>query len=247
MRNNDVNQDINDRLIPLSNLKDYKVASDSTDVLGWRVAGADGDVFGIVKDLIVDPQTLKVRYLYVVADRKFFNANSDAYLLIPIGAAALDKKGKRIFVSYVDSTSISRYPIYGGGPITEDYEYAVRDRFQQSHNETLTGTTDNRRTEFEEAAMQQPSDNRRITDDFYNNDTFNENRFYNSNWQEDRTETVADDSKHYTTDTGVFDSEGGSKTVEDSIATIERLEQLRKRGSITDEEYTVLKKRALDI
>lgn len=248
MRNNDVNQDINDRLIPLSNLKDYKVASDSTDVLGWRVAGADGDVFGIVKDLIVDPQTLKVRYLYVVADRKFFNANSDAYLLIPIGAAALDKKGKRIFVSYVDSNSISRYPIYGGGPITEDYEYAVRDRFQQSHNETLTGTTDNRRSEFEEAAIKQPSDNRRITDDFYNNDTYNENRFYNSSWQEDRTETVVDDSRHYTTtETNTFDEEGGSKTVEDSIATIERLEQLRKRGSITDEEYTVLKKRALDI
>ena len=87
--------DMNDRLIALSSLKDYKVASDSTNVLGWKVAGADGDSFGIVKDLIVDPQSLRVRYLNVVADRNLFNTNDDPYLLIPIGAAALDKKGKR--------------------------------------------------------------------------------------------------------------------------------------------------------
>ncbi|GAB3533754.1 hypothetical protein GCM10027443_19730 [Pontibacter brevis] len=253
MRNNDVNHDVTNRLVALSELKDYKVASDSTDVLGWKVAGADGDIFGIVKDLIVDPQSLRVRYLNVVADRKFFNTNDDQFLLIPIGAAALDKRGKKIFVSYIDSHSISRYPLYSGGVITEDYEYAVRDTFQHSQNQSLTGTSEQRRSEFEEAAMQQTSTNRRISDDFYNHDNFNENRFYSSNWQDDRYDTV-NDSNVVATDTNVYDDDvrtsaedGTPSTVEDSIATIERLEQLRKRGSITDEEFTVLKKRALDI
>lgn len=247
MRNNDLNQDITDRLIPLSSLKDYKVASDSTDVLGWRVAGADGDSFGIVKDLIVDPHTLKVRYLSVVADRKFFNTSNDPYLLLPIGAAALDKKGKRVFVSYIDSNSISRYPVYGGGPITEEYEYAVRDTFHQSQTTTLPGTSDTTRREFEEAATVQPTtSSRRISDDFYNHDNYNENRFFSSNWPEEHSENV-EDTKTFQTETHVYEEEGRTSTVEDSIATIERLEQLRKRGSITDEEYTVLKKRALDL
>lgn len=247
MKNNDVNQDISDRLIPLSSLKDYKVASDSTDVVGWKVAGADGDSFGIVKDLIVDPQTLKVRYLYVVADRKFFNTSNDPYLLLPIGAAALDKKGKRIFVSYIDSNSIARYPVYGGGPITEEYEYAVRDTFHQSQTSTISGTSETTRREFDEAAtVQQPTSSRRISDDFYNHENYNENRFFSSNWPEEHSDNV-EDSRHFQTESTVYDEDGKTNTVEDSIATIERLEQLRKRGSITDEEYTVLKKRALDL
>lgn len=248
MRNNDINQDMTDRLIPLSSLKDYAVASDSTNVLGWKVAGADGDIFGVVKDLIVDPQTLRVRYLSVVADRKFFNANDDQYLLIPIGAAALDKRGKKIFVSYIDAHSVSSYPVYGGGAISEEYEYSVRDTFQRSQHATMpdNNTNTNLKNEFEEATTQQPDNSRRISDDFYNHDSYNENRFYSSSWQDDRTETV-DDSRQTATETTVYNEEGSSKTVEDSIATIERLEQLRKRGSITDEEYTLLKKRALDI
>jgi photosynthetic reaction center H subunit len=36
------------------------------------------------------------------------------------------------------------------------------------------------------------------------------------------------------------------KSVEDSISTIERLEELRDRGSITEEEFILMKKRALD-
>ncbi|RDV14238.1 hypothetical protein DXT99_15720 [Pontibacter diazotrophicus] len=246
MRNNDISQDMTDRLMPLSSLKDYQVASDSTDVLGWKVAGADGDMFGVVKDLIVDPQTLRVRYLSVVADRKFFNTKDDQYLLIPIGAAALDKRGKKIFVSYIDTRSVSSYPVYGGDSISEDYEYAVRDTFQKSQHDTLPDTNTNRRSEFEEAAIQQPVTSRRISDDFYNDDNYNENRFYSSSWQEDRADNV-DDTRHVATETNVYSEDGTSKTVEDSIATIERMEQLRKRGSITDDEYTLLKKRALDI
>lgn len=246
MRNNEVNPDMTDRLIPLSNLKDYKVASDSTDVLGWKVAGADGETFGVVEDLIVDPQTLRVRYLDVVADRKFFNTSNDQFLLIPIGAAALDKKGKKIFVSYIDSNSVSRYPVYSGERISEEYEYAVRDAFQHSRHDTMSGTNDTGRSEFEEAAVQQPASSRHISDDFYDHDNYNESRFYSSNWQDDRSDNV-DDSRHLATESTVYNEDGGSKTVEDSIATIERLEQLRKRGSITDEEYTVLKKRALNL
>jgi photosynthetic reaction center H subunit len=110
--NNDLS---NERLVPLSELKDYQVAKDNTNVIGWRVVGADGEKIGDVKDLIVDMSAMKVRYLSVLGDHRFFDRDRDTYILIPIGVAALDRKGKNIFMSSVDSSSISRYPAYPGG------------------------------------------------------------------------------------------------------------------------------------
>ena len=264
MKTDEIRYEGTERLVPLSDLKDYKIAKDSTDILGWRVVGADGETLGVVKDLIVDPQAMRVRYVSAVADRKFFNSGDDHYLLIPIGAAALDKKGKNVFVSFIDSDSISRFPMYTGGTITEDYEYEVRETMLRSHQDAVPDTATQRRSDFEET-LQQPTTTRRISDDFYNHENYNENRFYSSSWQDDRRNDTRytrdmDDTRdtNYSRDaddtdstnrlsTDIYDEDGNPKTVEDSIATIERLEQLRKRGSITDEEFTVLKKRALDI
>ncbi|GAB3203385.1 hypothetical protein ABID22_000861 [Pontibacter aydingkolensis] len=238
----------NDRLAELSNLKDYKIAKDNPDVIGWRVVGADGESLGIVKDLIVDLQAMKARYLSVVADRSFFNTDRDQYLLVPIGAAALDKKGKNVFVSSIDSQSISRYPVYRGGPIPEDYEYAIRDNFRRAQHESLADSKDFK-AEFDESLRQPDTGHRSISPDFYNDEAYNEERFY-TNDREVQHRTARDHTKSdysaYTADD--FRSEDKKpKTVEDSISTIERLEDMRDRGSITEEEFILLKKRALDL
>ncbi|MCX2739039.1 PRC-barrel domain-containing protein [Pontibacter anaerobius] len=241
----------NERLVPLSAMKDYKVAKDNPDVLGWRVVGADGESLGMVKDMIVDTEAMKVRYLSVVADRRFFNADSDQYLLVPIGVAALDKKGKKVFISAIDSRTVGSYPIYPGGPITEDYEYAVRDTLQRSQRDTMPGTAEDHRAEFNEA-LEQPHKSRPgyISGDFYNDATFDENRFYTSDQEVHREKNYANrdhdrDEEFSTAD--LHSEERRPKTVEDSINTIERLEHLREKGSITEEEFILLKKRALDL
>ncbi|PKV75131.1 PRC-barrel domain-containing protein [Pontibacter ramchanderi] len=230
----------NERLVPLSELKDYEVAKNNTDVTGWRVVGADGEKLGDVKDLVVDMEAMKVRYLSVLGDHRFFDRDRDTFFLIPIGAAALDRKGKNIFVASVDANTVARYPAYPGGPITPDYEYAVRDNFRRAHHEALGDKTEYK-SEFEDALHRDTDTTRRINPDFYNDDSFNEDRFYAA--QEpivDRDTTVRRVSDH--TDSTVH----RSKSVEDSITTIERLENLRERGSITEEEFILLKKRALD-
>ncbi|WP_299824873.1 PRC-barrel domain-containing protein [uncultured Pontibacter sp.] len=238
----------NERLTPLSSLKDYKVAKGNPDVLGWRVVGANGDSLGVVKDLIVDMQAMKARYISVVADRKFFGTDNDQYMLVPIGAAAIDKSGKKVFLSSIDSRSIGRYPVYQGGPIPPDYEYAVRDTFQQSQRDIIPDTTKDYSAEFAEAVDRDNTTQTNINDDFYNNDTFNEDRFYTSD-QEVYTErtypTKVYDSTESTDD--LYREDRTPTNVEDSIATIERLENLRERGSITDEEFILLKKRALNL
>ncbi|MBJ6118230.1 PRC-barrel domain-containing protein [Pontibacter sp. BT310] len=238
----------NDRLIALSAMKDYKVAKDNPDVLGWRVVGADGESLGIVRDLIVDPKVMKAHYLSVVADRKFFKTDSDQHLLVPIGAAALDKKGRKVFLSAIDSNSIGRYPVYQGGPITEDYEYAVRDTYQRSQRDVLHDDPNRYKEEFDEALNRSEEPTQEIREDFYNTDTYNEDRFYTSDQEvyRDRTyPTYVTDQTSTTIDTP--QEVRNPQSVEDSIATIERLEMLRERGALTSEEFITLKKRALDL
>lgn len=230
----------NQRLVALSELKDYEVAKNNTDVTGWRVVGADGEKLGDVKDLIVDMDAMKVRYLSVLGDNRFFNRDRDTYMLIPIGAAALDRKGKNIFVASVDANTISRYPAYGGGPITPDYEYAVRDNFRRAHHEAFGDKTEYK-SEFDDALQRDATTTRRINQDFYNDESFNEDRFYTA------TEPVYDrDASVQRTTDSLETRDHRTKPVEDSIATIERLENLRKRGSITEEEFNLLKRRALE-
>jgi PRC-barrel domain len=237
MKNEEVNKD---RLVPLSALPDYKVAKDNPDVLGWRVLGADGESLGLVKDLIVDLKAMKARYLSVVADRRFFKADRDQYMLVPIGAAALDKKGRKVFVSSLDATSIQRYPVYPGGSIPPAYELAVRDAFHQKQRDVLPEAPP-------EPAYVAPTTTAHVSDDFYNTDTYNEDRFYTSNQEVHRDVNApvhAHDPAASTAD--LHDESRRPKSVEESIATIERLESLRERGSITEDEFRVLKKRALD-
>jgi sporulation protein YlmC with PRC-barrel domain len=244
MKNNELR---NERLMPLSAMKDYKVAKDSLNVMGWGVVGADGESLGTVRDLIVDPQSMKVRYLSVAADKRYFTTDNDQYMLVPIGAAALDKSGKNVFVPSIDSRNISSYPVYLGGSISEDYEYAVRDTIMRSQNETLPDTPEVYRQEFDESVRESRAETRPISDDFYDNETYNENRFYTSDQEirRDRTYTTGDVER--TDTTADLHDESKPRSVEDSITTIERLENLRKRGSITEEEFILMKKRALNL
>lgn len=242
MENNDYG---NERLVPLSDLKDYQVAKDNTNVIGWRVVGADGEKVGDVKDLIVDMDAMKVRYLSVLGERRFFDHDHDTYFLVPIGAAALDRKGKNVFLSSVDSHTVARYPVYAGGPITADYEYAVRDNFRQAHRDTI-GEKDEYREEFDEALHRPDAGTRRVDANFYNDESFDADRFYTSDvntYDRDRSDSMRK-STDYSSDNPARTP--ASKSVEDSITTIERLEELRSRGSITEEEFILLKKRALD-
>ncbi|MDX5437406.1 MAG: hypothetical protein LPK03_09450, partial [Pontibacter sp.] len=92
-----------------------------------------------------------------------------------------------------------------------------------------------------------------ISNDFYDHDSYNEDRFYTSQVDDERrvrpvTATGFAKPENADRDTTDINTQGARpKNVEDAISTIERLENLRERGSITDEEFILLKKRALDL
>ncbi|MGV3541459.1 MAG: PRC-barrel domain-containing protein [Rufibacter sp.] len=197
------------RLAPLHNLTDYKVADHNLDVRGWEVVGADGKRLGVVDDLIVDREVMKVRYLDIDVDKHLLLPDTDLrHILIPIGAAHLDDDSDQVFVSNLNEQSLGRYPFYHGGPVEADYEHRVM------HAITHPGET------------YASTGNTAPTEDFYRQEHFNEDRFYQNRMQAGGL---------------------GTSPVHEDIATIERLRQMLEQGTITQEEFSALKRKAIGL
>jgi sporulation protein YlmC with PRC-barrel domain len=131
----------NPNLHALSNLDDYKVASDDPDVRGWTVISGDNENVGKVDELIVDTKRMKVRYLVVDINNKYVADpdNEDFHMLIPVGAARLHEKNNDVIVSNITTDNITHYPPYYGDRITRDQEQSIR-RFYEAGG-TVPATT----------------------------------------------------------------------------------------------------------
>ncbi|RNI32572.1 hypothetical protein EFA69_04435 [Rufibacter immobilis] len=208
------------RLAPLHDLKDFKVADRNLDVRGWEVIGSDGKRLGKVDDLIVDRELMKVRYLDVDVDKNHILPDTDArHILVPIGAAQLDDDGDQVFVT-MDQASLSRFPFYRGGAVDADYEYRVM------HAVTSPGQA---YTQQSAAATTSPNA------DFYSREQFDENRFYSNRQQRQQTQD------NYQSPIM------GNSPIQEDIATIERLRQMLEQGTITHDEFTALKRKAIGL
>jgi len=108
--------------VPLSDLKDFKVADGAPDVRGWDVVGDGGRKVGEVKELLVSPEERRVRYLCVDLD------GSSSRTLVPIGSARLDDKRDRVIVPSSVLSSVQGLSGYAGGAPSTTYERSLRDR-----------------------------------------------------------------------------------------------------------------------
>lgn len=124
MANNDM-----DRVVPLGQLDDFKVAEGDPDVRGWEVLASDGQKIGEVDELLVDTGAMKVRYLDVDVDRGMVAGGTDRHVLIPIGYARLDQDRDCVMVDALASADLGGVPSYDQGPLTRDFETSVRQSF----------------------------------------------------------------------------------------------------------------------
>ena len=119
-----------DRVVPLGQLDDFRVAEGDPDVRGWQVLGSDGRRIGEVDELLVDTAAMKVRYLDVdLDDGVAGDGGRDRHVLIPVGYARLERDGDRVMVDALASGDLGTLPAYDQGPLTRDYETSVRDSF----------------------------------------------------------------------------------------------------------------------
>lgn len=136
----------------LRDLTDFEVADDNPDVRGWAVRGRDGQALGVVFELIVDPEALKVRYLDVELDARYQISEYANHILLPVGVASLDAEDDNVFVPALDAKSVLDYPPYTEIQITRAYEEAM----------------------LRALGLEQPA----IADQFYNRDSYNADNFY---------------------------------------------------------------------
>ena len=164
-----------DRVVPLGQLDDFKVAEGDPDVRGWEVLSADGRKLGEVDELLIDTGAMKVRYLDVDVDDTMLAGGEDRHVLIPIGYARLDRDDDRIIVDNLQSEQLRTLPSYGHQPLTRDFETSVRDSWSglgtgaaAAGTAGLAGTT----------GLTGSTGTTRTDDDFYGHEGFDDNRFY---------------------------------------------------------------------
>lgn len=110
----------------LGDLPDFEMTSDSPDVRGWAVRGAEGTSLGNVFELLVDPQALKVRYLVVELDARFQPRELEHYILLPAAAVSLDSESNSVFVPMLRENAVLSYPPYTEIQITPAFEEAMQ-------------------------------------------------------------------------------------------------------------------------
>jgi uncharacterized protein (TIGR02271 family) len=151
------NENEMDRVVPIDELSDFKVAEGDPDVRGWDVIASDGRRIGEIKNLLVDTAAMKVRYLDMKVDTDLLREDVERHALIPVGFARLDRDDNNIVVDEINSQDVATLPEYGNEPVTRDYETRVRQRWDTGYQTDTTQTGDR---------------------DFYAHEGFDENRFY---------------------------------------------------------------------
>jgi len=119
----------------LKDMHDFKVADGYPDITGWDVKAGDGTKIGEVKDLVVDTQAMRARYVDVELDRSVAQMARDAttpgdqsderHVLLPIGDVRLDDTHDDVLVDGYTVAQIGALPRHGGH-LTRDYETSLR-------------------------------------------------------------------------------------------------------------------------
>ena len=154
-----------DRVLPLDELDDFKVAEGDPDVRGWDVLSADGRKIGEVENLLVDTAAMKVRYLEVDVDRDVLDTSDERHILVPIGYARLDENDDHVLVDSLKTADVMALPEYRREALTREYETSVRKQFDAGFTATGAET------------------------DLYGGAGYDANRFYGSRRTETEGET----------------------------------------------------------
>jgi sporulation protein YlmC with PRC-barrel domain len=117
------------RLLPLRQAKDFRLPKGAPNVRGWNVFGEDHERVGVVEDMLVDPEGLKVRYLDVDLADDLFLLREDRHVVVPMEAVELRERGEDVWVHGLTAAQIALLPAYTGGAVDPLVEMRVREAF----------------------------------------------------------------------------------------------------------------------
>jgi photosynthetic reaction center H subunit len=115
----------------LRDLPTFEMATGDPDPRGWVVRGGDGQVFGTVIELLVDPESQRVLYLNVELERGLPGVptpapHAETQILLPLAVANLDIEGSSVFVTALRRDTISSYPPFVDFILPTDFESAMQ-------------------------------------------------------------------------------------------------------------------------
>jgi hypothetical protein len=171
-----MNPDETNRIAPLGELDDYKVAEGDPDIRGWDVVTQDGKRVGEVDELLVDTGAMKVRYIAVGLDAEA--AGADRKVLVPIGAAQLDDDKDRVLVVGISPEQFITLPEYRREAFDRDYESRLLSGYDRDRDRGLDAATAATAAGANAAAETDttPGDER----DYYTGRHFDDTRFFGS-------------------------------------------------------------------
>lgn len=211
----------NKHLFYLSELTDYKVASDDQDVRGWPVKDADNRVIGKVDNLLVNKTTERVVYLDVEVDKtiidskhdpyqssgsevhEFINRDGENHLIIPVGLVSLNEDQNFVYTDKVNHQTFAETKRFAkGSNVNREYEVVVLDSYGRNRNEHRNSDRDLRDMENRDSDMRRTGSSFGNRDssltDSERNSTFRDSdrdQSYRENDRSDREESYRNDSE----------------------------------------------------
>jgi hypothetical protein len=118
------------QLAPLSALSDFRIAGGGADPRSWPVILGDGQQIGRIDELLVDTESLKVRYLTCEVDEELLDLDREGRRVpIPTGFARLDEENRRVLVDVLTSREVGRLPLYTGAGFDATVEEEILGHF----------------------------------------------------------------------------------------------------------------------
>lgn len=150
------------QIMPLGEMRDFEVAEGYPDIRGWKVQSTEGVDVGKVHELLVDADSMRTRYLDVRLTSELAAMPGDRDVLVPIGAARLDDKDKKVVVP-LHAERIGLLPPYNHEALTRAHEYEIRRHFSLGEAAATAA-----------AGTAAAAGSR----DFYEHETFDDRRFF---------------------------------------------------------------------
>lgn len=109
-------------LRPLGEAHHFEVADGDPDIRGWMVASADGATLGTVRELIVDLDVMRVRYVVVDLGPPGTNETFGRAVLVPVERARLDPAHDQVMLPDLTWDAVEALPEYTREALDRDYE-----------------------------------------------------------------------------------------------------------------------------
>jgi photosynthetic reaction center H subunit len=115
----------------MRDLPTFEMATGDPDPRGWLVRGGDGQAFGTVIELLVDPESQRVLYLNVELERGLPGVptpppHAETQILLPLANVNLDTEGNSVFVTTLRRDTISGYPPFVDFILPSEFEEAMQ-------------------------------------------------------------------------------------------------------------------------